>query len=449
MAIKKDIILVNLNSLAFNPREICNLGLAAIEPYLKRNGISCDVISLHEVDSYLEQSEVFGVSVLDYTYVAARKLAKKLKDKTVIWGGWTATSIPELILKNIPEVDYVILREGEKRLSNLLKSFNQPEIFNDIDGIAYRQEDNKITVRPPTDLLNLDDLPIAGKLAAMNDIVFVEMSRGCYGRCKYCQEVFKMRFKNAKRIADEIEHWYDKGYKRFYIGNANSLVNGKLLKELLSEIETRKLFITAYFVGRPDDVLRNLHILEAYFKSKVIDLEALEIGIEANTQHLLDLIGRKTTPLINKQAMESLNDLKKRYSSNTRIHANFILFSHYDMTMDDFIENVRFLGDFNSSRDTMSLNLYGISNTPIWKDMKKRGFKEQNIVGMQISDYPFTDKQVDRLFNTLVRKPLAKIINTGSRKQHFNFQQQCHDKALEFYHSPNILNSIMDFIEGA
>jgi hypothetical protein len=42
------------------------------------------------------------------------------------------------MLRENPGVDYVILREGEQRLLHLLRSFTQPELFDQIDGSPTR-----------------------------------------------------------------------------------------------------------------------------------------------------------------------------------------------------------------------------------------------------------------------------------------------------------------------
>ena len=81
------------------------------------------MISGSQLDHYLDQADVFGISVMDHSYFTAQQLTQKLRDKTVIWGGWTSTALPEFILQENPDVDYVILQEGEKRLVTLLQSF--------------------------------------------------------------------------------------------------------------------------------------------------------------------------------------------------------------------------------------------------------------------------------------------------------------------------------------
>jgi len=445
---EKDIILINPQSL--DGMNYTNIGLASIESFLNQNRIDCTVIHRTEIDDNIDRSNVFGISVMDHTYLSAKGLTQRLQNKTIIWGGWTPTAIPEFVLEDNPGVDYVILQEGEKRLLNLLRSFKQAELFDQIDGIAYRDGKNKIVTKPAVEYMNMEDLTTPTDMTILDELVFFELSRGCYGKCRYCQEEHKMRFKSVTKSVDEIKSWYDRGYRNFYLGNANTIARGQLLQELVRELEKKALKIRLSLVGRPDGVLKQYNILKEYFESKIIYVELVEVGIEANTQHALDLLGRETTPEMNRKAIAALIDLKKKYSPGTLVHANIILFSHFDMSIDDFVENVRFIGDYQCSRNCLVSRLEGMANTPIWHDMKERGFKPDRNMGLRISEYHFTDKEIDRLYRKLTR---AVIDNLNCKKVNFFNRlflvHLIHDKVLDFYNSQDIKNAVLDYIHSS
>lgn len=444
-----DIILIHIDG--WSPS---NSALAILDPVLKRAGIRSQVVKSSEIERYLDQAEAFGISVMDHTYRAARNLTRKLQHKTVIWGGWTATALPEFILTENPGVDYVILQEGEQRLVNLLRSFTQPGLFDVIDGIAYRDEQNKICIRPPAGFVDLNELPLPNDMVIDNGLVFIELARGCYGRCRYCQEISKMRFKSAAKAAEEIQFWYKQGFTKFYLGNANSLANGPLLRALMDELDARALPIEFSLVGRPEDALRNYDLLERIFQSPHRRLALIEVGIEANTQRLLDLLGRGTSPDINRKALAALVELQQKYSPETQISANMILFSHYDMTMEDLIANIRFIGEYGCSKDVTALNLYGVAMTPIWQEMRARGFQPNPHKGLQIQEYPFTDETVNRLFKKFLayfhamyrfRYAAGQQVTYWDQK---HVQNQIHEKIMEFYASEDIMMCIMTFLDS-
>jgi hypothetical protein len=188
-------------------------------------------------------------------------------------------------------------------------------------------------------------------------------------------------------------------------------------------------------------------VVEKIFKSDIIDLFAIEMGIESNSQRALDLLSRGLTPAINGKAMDALVDFKTRYSPETEINANIILFPHWNMEIDDFVENVRFIGDYQCSKETMSLKLYGVAGTPLWEDMVADGFKPNMQLGQRITEYPFTDPDVEQLFHKLVRNPMkqANIMTPG---QYYAFQYEVHDKVLELYRSEDIKQAVKDFISA-
>lgn len=264
-----------------------------------------------------------------------------------------------------------------------------------------------------------------------------------------------MRFKSAAKAAEEIQFWYEKGLTRFYFGNANSLANGPLLRSLIDELESRALPIEFGLVGRPEDVLRNYDILEKIFQSPNLHLYLIEVGIEANTQHLLDLLGRGASPDINRKAVTALVELQQKYSPETQIMANMILFSHYDMTMEDLIANIRFIGEHRCSKSVMVPRLVGVAGTLIWQDMQARGFQPNPNKGLQINEYPFTDDTVNQLFQKLLSYGRFLYSPREASGKKFTLDDQramqglIHDKILEFYTSGDIMASIMTFIESS
>lgn len=441
---KADIILVHIDSWMQS-----NSGLAILDPYLKQHGVNSLIVSGSELDRYIDKADVFGFSVLNYLYRTAQELTRRVAHKAVIWGGWSPTSDPELMLRENPGVDYVILREGEQRLLHLLRSFTQPELFDQIDGIAYRDHHDAIIVRPPVEFVDLNELPRPNKLATVQEVVFIELARGCYGRCYYCQDVATMRFKRAQNAADEIQAWHDEGYEIFHLGNANSAANGRLLQELFSELEARKLRVRISIVGRPEDFLRNANAIERLFQSEIIRPCAVELGIEANSQRALDLLGRRTTPEKNARALAMLLQLREKCAPDVKILAYMILFPHYDMTLEDFVANVTFIGQYQCSQDVISLYLIGLRNTQIWHEMQSRGLVDHSKERLQILRYPFTDPVVDALCRKLVRIPQKRWFE--QQKLHtqignLEFQAQIYKKILEFYHSGNIMESVIEFI---
>jgi tRNA A37 methylthiotransferase MiaB len=456
-----DIVLVDPGA---DPRQLPNLGLAAINSYLRVRGYDSVQILMPRITEYSEQAEVFGISVWDHTYLPARQLTHALKrarpNAKVIWGGWAAMAMPEWMLENNPAADIVVLQDGERRVEQLIEHFRDPggsPGLEAIDGIAYRRPDGSIVRQPVTSYFDLDQLPVPKGDDHLNvmrrdgkGVVYVELARGCYGRCAYCQHITKMRFRDPIQVATEIEFWRSRGCEEFYIGNDNSIANVRLLEALVDELERRQVDIRVWLTGRPNDVLKGMHVVERLFRSDYVRPKAIEMGIESDSQAMLDKLRRGLTPAINRKAMDALVRLRAAHSPDTQINANIILFPHWDMTLDDFAANVRFIGDYACSRETMSLQLYGVPGTPLWDDMVAQGFAPGGAQGRRIVDYPFTDPEVERLFDTMIRGPRQREVYHpfAHPMKYYDFQYEIHDRVMGFYRTGDIISAARAFVEA-
>ena len=120
------------------------------------------------------------------------------------------------------------------------------------------------------------------------------------------------------------------------------------------------------------------------------------------------------------------------------------------MEISDFVDNVEFLGMYDCSRDTMSLRLYGVAGTPLWDAMHDAGFETNAGLAQRITEYPFSDPLVEKLFDKLVRQPLADFEKTSlfTPTTYYTFQHKVHDRVMEFYAADDTHAAVMEFIEA-
>jgi hypothetical protein len=141
--------------------------------------------------------------------------------------------------------------------------------------------------------------------------------------------VLKARRKWLKKFCT----WHTKRQNIFILAGGNSLANGLLLRELIRGLEAQKLSVQLCLVGRPEDVLRHHDILERV-QSSTIRTYLIEGGIEANTQHLLDLLGRRNDSGNQPQGGDVAFSAAIRYSPRTNFGQYDPVFAH-DMTIED------------------------------------------------------------------------------------------------------------------
>ena len=144
----------------------------------------------------------------------------------VVGGGLHATFFPEDLLRP-GNFDYVIMGEGEFRLPKLLDAMSGGPGLNDFDGVAFRNPDGSINVKPPLGKIeDLDSLPLPARhLLPMEKYIGVNISmspyprkkrvaeiltsRGCPHRCIFCATSnfwgHKFRARSSEKVLDEIK----------------------------------------------------------------------------------------------------------------------------------------------------------------------------------------------------------------------------------------------------
>lgn len=155
------------------------------------------------------------------------RIAKEVNNKIItVMGGIHPSSFPEQILKENKILDFIIISEGEYSFRDLLENLNKKEGFSNIDGIAYRNN-NEIKVNPKTKFIeNLDELPFPARhllnikkyfkvnvnqnLSYVKKTLQVISSRGCPYRCTFCATTMfwgnKHRSRSPEDVISEIDH---------------------------------------------------------------------------------------------------------------------------------------------------------------------------------------------------------------------------------------------------
>lgn len=203
-----------------------SLGLALLAGYLEKCGARVKITDMQARSGSLDEMisgpapDFVGITSTTVLLGSAFSVAEKVKRiwprTKIVMGGVHPTVLATEVLRN-PDVDYVIRGEGERSLAKLVGGLK----FEDIPGLAW-MENGRYREHPDLDELeNLDDFPMpAYHLLPMDSyypplggalnspsISFLS-TRGCPGRCTYCNSSLskRLRFYSASRVVDEINH---------------------------------------------------------------------------------------------------------------------------------------------------------------------------------------------------------------------------------------------------
>jgi len=197
------------------------LGLASIAAYIEQYGFHADIIdcfahpdSDRTIDDYVRrhQPRFVGATCTTAGFLDAARIFRRIKatcpETCCIAGGPHVSALRERILHEFPEVDYVVVGEGETPLRALMEADGDAR---GIAGLVYRNNGQVAFSGFQKDLLNLDTLPLPAyhkiegfpkryQLPIFNyprtPNTSCISSRGCPYQCSYCdRSVFRRTFR--------------------------------------------------------------------------------------------------------------------------------------------------------------------------------------------------------------------------------------------------------------
>ncbi|NTV59043.1 MAG: radical SAM protein, partial [Deltaproteobacteria bacterium] len=205
--------------------------------------------------------DVIGFSVLHgnrWGAIDIARTAKQFNPKTqVVFGGIGATFLWEHLLTHFPEVDVVVLGEGEWTFLNLVRHFEkkQDQGLAQIRGIAYRENGKILKTAQPDPIKDLDSLPIPSKHFLYEH---VSSSRGCAWNCSFCGSPQfwgrNIRWRSPENFVEELEMLFRKGVSFFYFSDDTFSLDPKRVIEICKRIIEKDLKISWYAISRVDQV---------------------------------------------------------------------------------------------------------------------------------------------------------------------------------------------------
>lgn len=255
--------------------------------------------------------DIAGITMNTYQTRSAREVARAVKKVSkhilVVTGGPHPSALKLDTFKYFPDIDVVVCGEGEESFMEIVEGKPLPEI----KGVCYEG-----TINPPRPFIeNFDYIPrpnldlIGGREGIKRFIgpyprgpmpsMFIMASRGCFGKCKFCNTpVFwgsKVRARNPGAVVEEIE-WLHRAYgiSEIYFQddtfNANkrwaeTVLNTIIEKGLNSDISYRLCFrVNAPLITR-----------ELLQLAKHANVWMIFIGSENGNQEMLKAMGKKIT----------------------------------------------------------------------------------------------------------------------------------------------------------
>jgi radical SAM superfamily enzyme YgiQ (UPF0313 family) len=271
------------------------IGTAYIAAIFKKLGYRVQVIDaaaegFYDVEKYKFNTYIFGLNIentvrlikpdtdvvcfsfmftnnwyFDRELVTA--VRKSFLNAVIIGGGEHATAVPEYCLRTSPEIDYLVLGEGEATIEELMNCIVKRLSMDEINRIAYRKNDrihvNNFSRRlkrvnsideipwPAWELFPLDKYfayKITYGVYRGNNLP-VLASRGCPYDCTFCSSPQmwgkKYSLRRVNDVVDEMEYYYKKyNVTSFDFFDLTAIIYKDWIISLCREILNRGLNIT-------------------------------------------------------------------------------------------------------------------------------------------------------------------------------------------------------------
>ena len=253
-----------------------------------------------------------------------RTVKARLPDTTVILGGPEVSYRAAELLKDEPQIDFVLSGEGELPFALLLNALHGGTAFEEIPGLCLRKDGGFFAAEPYTPC-NIPPSPYGEEyLSALNGrIAYLETSRGCPFSCAFCLSgrCGGVRFYPMERAKKELLLLANSGTKTVKLVDRTFNANRERAKELF------RFIIENYGSAIPEGVCIHFEIAGDLLDEETLALLAsaprgamqLEIGLQSFNRETLGSVCRKT----------DLNLLRKNIrrlveNGNMHIHIDLI-----------------------------------------------------------------------------------------------------------------------------
>jgi len=396
-----------------------NLGVGYIASLLLEKGFAITLVDMREPFSTILQSLldaqplIAGFSIVfQYHLDEFRDLMTYLRKGRVdchfCAGGHYPSFRYQELLYMAPELDSVVLFEGEHTFVELSEAVREGRDWRQITGIAYN-DDGAVRctgLRPLEDDLDRFPLPVRKPRRPQvlgRKVVNILAGRGCYYNCSFCsirsfytQPPGKVkRIRQPEYVVKEMQlHYEEEGCTIFLFQDDDFPVAGAHGRSWLKDfcgalrragLQDRLLWKISCRANEIDEA--SLSLMMAH------GLGMVYLGIESGTRRGLELMRKQISPETSLAAVKTLKELGMAYEFG------FMVFDP-DSTFDAVRENLGFLdclcGDGCAA---VSLGkMLPLAGTRIEEELRQ----QKRLQGASAyEDYVFLDARLDEYFRAL------------------------------------------------
>lgn len=350
---------------------------------------------------------IFSTYIWNKEYVVeiVRELKKVLPNVEIILGGPEVSYKWEKFMANMPEVDALLLGEGEKVILNFLTKKDKKAL-----GVVYRENGEIIFNGIEPIIENLDIVPFPYEDWELEDrtkIFYYESSRGCPFSCSYCLSSIDktVRYYSLDRMKKDLKRFLDSPIKLLkFVDRTFNLKKERYMEIWKFLLENYREGITFHFEINAnifdDETLDFLEkVPKGYFQ--------FEIGVQSI--NLETMVAIKRNNILDKLAYNV-----RRISRNIHLHLDLIAGLPYE-TYDIFKDSFNYV--YNLKPEMIQLGfLKLLKGTQMYDEVEKYNYKYYSKPPYEV----FSNKFIS--FGELVKlKNLEKMLDYYYNSEKFSY----------------------------
>lgn len=254
-------------------------------------------------DLYQQKPEVIGFSCYIWNIEETIKVVNMIKkvDPSIIivLGGPEVTYDTREWMEKIPEVDFIVIGEGEQTFKQLLNEIQLASNYKNVPGIAFRDDKDQVVLTPQMNKLDLKEIPSPYRF--LEDIThlgkrvtYIETSRGCPFSCQFCLSSIEVgvRYFDREKIKDDIRYLMNHGAKTIKFVDRTFNISRSYAMEMFRFLIDEHLPGTVFQFEITADIMRP-EVIEFLNQEAPKGLFRFEIGVQSTNDFTNELVMRK------------------------------------------------------------------------------------------------------------------------------------------------------------
>lgn len=253
-------------------------------------------------DLYSKKPDIVGFSCYIWNIEETIKVIKMLKkinpELLIVLGGPEVTYDVKEWLERIPEVDFLVIGEGEETFKQLLTAIRDGQSTEEISGVALRKDD-KIIINPQRNKLDLKELPSPFRFEEdlphlSKRVTYIETSRGCPFNCQFCLSSIEVgvRYFDREKIKEDIRFLMENGAKTIKFVDRTFNISRSYAMEMFQFLIDEHKPGTVFQFEITADIMRP-EVIEFLNKNAPAGLFRFEIGVQSTNDATNELVQRR------------------------------------------------------------------------------------------------------------------------------------------------------------